>query len=210
MNRLTTSALVILSFILVQVSFGQKSPSEKEENYSYILLKERAEKDTELKTDEKSPLTEEDKTDFKGLHYYPPDEQYRVFAVLERFDNPFHFKMKTTTERLPEYATYGRISFQIRDTTYQLFVYQNIELMKKPGYEKYLFIPFNDNTNAETTYGGGRFLDTNIPESDTLILDFNKAYNPYCAYNSRYSCPIPPKENFLDTRIEAGEMKWHD
>jgi uncharacterized protein (DUF1684 family) len=210
MNLLKISALIFLSIVLVQASYCQKSPSETADNYVQTLLKDRADKNEELITDEKSPLTEEDKKDFKGLHYYPPDEKYRVVATLERFDNPFHFKMKTTTERLPEYATYGRISFQIKDTTYQLFVYQNIELMKKPGYEKYLFIPFNDNTNAETTYGGGRFMDTYIPEGDTLILDFNKAYNPYCAYNSKYSCPIPPEENFLDTRIEAGELKWHD
>jgi uncharacterized protein (DUF1684 family) len=73
-----------------------------------------------------------------------------------------------------------------------------------------LFLPFLDNTNGDTTYGGGRYIDLRIPEGDTIEIDFNKAYNPYCAYNSRYSCPIVPRENYLDTNIEAGVKKFHD
>lgn len=210
MNYLRISSLFLLLILGSRVVSGQEKPESSMDSYIQQVLKERADKDMEFKTDEKSPIPEESKNDFKGLHYYAPDESFRVEATLERFDNPFHFKMKTTTERLPEYATYGRITFSINDTSYQLFVYQNIDLMKKPGYERYLFIPFNDFTNSETTYGGGRFMDTHIPEGDSLIIDFNTAYNPYCAYNSRYSCPIPPKENYLETRIEAGEKKWHD
>ncbi len=210
MIQLRIPALILLAVLIFNFAFSQKSAENLSLSYEQSILKERADKDEEMRTGEKSPLPEEAKKDFTGLHYFAPDEKFKVIATLERFDNPFHFKMKTTTERLPEYATFGRISFQFNDTSYQLFVYQNIELMKKPGFEKYLFIPFNDLTNGESSYGGGRFLDAGIPDGDTLTLDFNKAYNPYCAYYSKYSCPIPPKENNLEIRVEAGEKKWHD
>ena len=81
--------------------------------------------------------------------------------------------------------------------------------MSKPGYEDYLFLPFLDNTNGETSYGGGRYVEGRIPEGDILVIDFNKAYNPYCAYNEKYSCPIVPRENSVDENIEAG-VKAYD
>jgi uncharacterized protein len=118
--------------------------------------------------------------------------------------------MKTTTERLPEYSIYGSVTFRHKGKSYKLNVYQNIELVKKPGFEKHLFIPFNDETNGNETYGGGRFLDVYENGEDVLLIDFNKAYNPYCAYNHKYSCPIPPEANNLKIKIKAGEKKWHD
>jgi hypothetical protein len=117
--------------------------------------------------------------------------------------------MKTTTERLPEYSIYGVVTFRHKGKNVTLNVYQNIELVKKPGYEKNLFIPFNDRTNGVETYGGGRFIDITENGADKVIIDFNKAYNPYCAYNHKYSCPIPPEENDLKIKIKAGEKIWH-
>ena len=89
-------------------------------------------------------------------------------------------------------------------------VYQNQELIKQEGFENYLFLPFSDETNGIESYGGGRYIDLRIPESNKLIIDFNSAYNPYCAYNDKYSCPIVPRENYLRTRIEAGVKKFKD
>ena len=83
-------------------------------------------------------------------------------------------------------------------------MYQSFPVSQDPEYIDYLFLPFTDLTSGDGSYGGGRFLDTTIPKGDTIVLDFNKAYNPYCAYNSAYSCPIPPKENDLLVRVEAG------
>jgi hypothetical protein len=83
-------------------------------------------------------------------------------------------------------------------------VYQNLGLLKNPEYEDYLFLPFNDYTNGNETYGGGRYLDVRIPKGNTMVLDFNKAYNPYCAYTYGYSCPVPPRGNSLETEINAG------
>ena len=112
--------------------------------------------------------------------------------------------MKTTTSRLPVYVKYGEITFTLKGKPHKLNVYQNQDLVKKEGYENYLFLPFLDDTNGDTTYGGGRYIDTRQPEGNTMIVDFNTAYNPYCAYNERYSCPIVPRENYLETKIKAG------
>ncbi|MCK5678470.1 MAG: DUF1684 domain-containing protein, partial [Flavobacteriaceae bacterium] len=91
-----------------------------------------------------------------------------------------------------------------------LEIYQNQKLILTTDYEDYLFLPFTDKTNGESTYGGGRYLDLKIPDGDTTVIDFNKAYNPYCAYNHKYSCPIPPKANQLDVEINAGVKAYEE
>ena len=94
--------------------------------------------------------------------------------------------------------------FDLKGKPFKLNIYQNQDLIKKEGFEDYLFLPFLDNTNGEESYGGGRYIDMRIPDGDTIIVDFNSAYNPYCAYNEKYSCPIVPRENYLDTEVRAG------
>ncbi|MFD1095173.1 DUF1684 domain-containing protein [Salegentibacter chungangensis] len=158
----------------------------------------------EFRDPEESPLTEEDRKDFKGLDFFEVDSSYIVKAEFVRTPAESPFKMPTTTDRTPVYVKYGEVYFSIKGEEYKLNVYQNQSFLTDPEYFDYLFLPFTDNTNGETTYSGGRYLDLRIPEGDFVILDFNKAYNPYCAYSGRYSCPIPPKENDLDTAIEAG------
>jgi len=118
--------------------------------------------------------------------------------------------MKTSTKRLPEYVKYGELHFQIDGKKLKLNVYQNIELSKKPGHEDYLFLPFSDKTCGKGSYIGGRYIDMKIPKFDDVLLDFNTAYNPYCAYNHKYSCPIVPLENDLDIAITAGVKKFHN
>jgi len=118
------------------------------------------------------------------------------------------FKMKTTTDRLPEYRKYGEVHFELDGEERVLEVYQGLDVAKKPGYEDYLFIPFTDETNGIDTYEVGRYMDLTIPTSEEVIIDFNKCYNPYCSYGSAYSCPIPPEVNHLPIKIEAGEMKY--
>ena len=118
--------------------------------------------------------------------------------------------MKTSTERTPMYKKYGELHFKIDEKSFKLNVYQNLELIQKPGFKDYLFLPFSDQTNGNETYIGGRYLDMRIPKTKTVIINFNKAYNPYCAYNYKYSCPIVPLENDLDIEIKAGIKKFHD
>jgi uncharacterized protein len=169
---------------------------------------ERADKNLEFLDREHSPLPPGELKSFKGLNYFPANINYKVRATFQRIDMPLTFRMKTTTDRQPEYRTFARITFKLMDSTFTLNVYQNVELTKKPGFEDYLFVPFTDETSAEASYGGGRFMDLRMPASDTIEVDFNKAYNPYCAYNHKYSCPIPPSENHLPVLIKAGEKKY--
>ncbi|UKM63512.2 DUF1684 domain-containing protein [Flavobacteriaceae bacterium GSB9] len=162
------------------------------------------EQNAKFKDASTSPLKKKDLKHFEGLDFFKPDSAYVVKATFKRTPNQKEFKMKTTTDRLPIYVKYGELSFTLKGESFTLNVYQNQDLIKEESYEDYLFLPFLDETNGLESYGGGRYLDASIPEGDTLILDFNKAYNPYCAYNDKYSCPLVPRENYLKTRIEAG------
>lgn len=159
---------------------------------------------SEYKDATTSPLKDKDRKHFQGLDFFKFDSTYVVKAVFKRTPDEKSFKMKTTTDRLPEYIKYGELRFQLKGNEFKLNIYQNQGLITKEGYEDYLFLPFLDETNGFESYGGGRYIDARIPEGDTLIIDFNSAYNPYCAYNDKYSCPIVPRENYLKIRIEAG------
>ena len=118
--------------------------------------------------------------------------------------------MATSAKTLKYYFKYGRLGFTIDGTGYHLFVYQSSDLMKTEQYRNYLFVPFTDATTGDESYGSGRYLEFYIADiqNNTLQLDFNKAYNPYCAYSAGYKCPIPPKENFLPVAIKAGERNF--
>lgn len=164
----------------------------------------------EFKDKHESPLTEEDRKDFESLDFFPIDSTYKVKAEFKLHKNPKTFAMPTTTDRLPIYKTYGVAVFNLNGKKLSLHIYQNQDLIQQPKYKNHLFIPFRDETNAQETYGGGRFLDIEIPEGDTIVIDFNKAYNPYCAYNGKYSCPIPPKENDLAIAVKAGVKNYKD
>ena len=157
-----------------------------------------------------SPLTEEDLITFKSLDFFPIYNKYAVTAKFIKAKNEKAFKMKTTGTRLPEYIKYGVLHFTINGKLLKLNVYQNIELSIRPGFEEYLFLPFSDLTCGKESYIGGRYIDMKFPKSDTVLLDFNTAYNPYCAYNHKYSCPIVPLENDLDIEIKAGVKKFHE
>lgn len=158
----------------------------------------------------KSPLTPEDRRNFNGLDFYAPNAKYFVNAKFKRTPEEKPFEMKTSTGRLPVYVKYGEVMFTIDGKTFKLNVYQNLELSKKKEYVDYLFLPFSDLTSGKETYIGGRYIDVRIPKGDILDIDFNQAYNPYCAYNHKYSCPIVPLENDLQIAIMAGVKKFHD
>ena len=152
----------------------------------------------------KSPLTDRDRKNFSGLDFFKFDSIYVVQASLKRTPNSNWFNMKTTTNRVSKERVFGIVSFVLNGKEYSLNVYQGEETMQEKGLEDYLFLPFLDDTNGDGSYGGGRYIDLRIPEGDTIIIDFNKAYNPYCVYDEKYSCAIVPRENYIDMRIEAG------
>jgi uncharacterized protein (DUF1684 family) len=204
--------LVLVLLCSISCIAAQTQAKEEFNRSSYIntIKKDRKLKDIEMLKGDHSPIPEDEKTTFRNLNYFKPKVKFRKEAAFVRYDDAKRFLMKTTTDRLPEYSLYGAISFRHRGKEYKLNVYQNIELVKKPGFEKHLFIPFNDKTNGMDTYGGGRFLDITETGEDMLVIDFNLAYNPYCEYNHKYSCPIPPEANNLNIKIKAGEKKWHE
>jgi len=151
-----------------------------------------------------TPLKATDLKDFEGLEFFDFDETFKVDAVLKRTPDSEWFQMKTTTDRLSKERVFGIVTFTLKNQEYQLKVYQGEENMNTPGFEDYLFLPFLDLSNGETTYSGGRYIDLSIPEGNRMEIDFNKAYNPLCVYNEKYSCPIVPRENFLEVKVEAG------
>lgn len=152
----------------------------------------------------KSPLTDKDRKTFRSLEFFKADSSYLVNAHLERTPETPFFKMKTTTDRLTEERVYGILTFELQGTTFKLNVYQGKDNLEDPEFVDYLFLPFLDLTNGETSYGGGRYIDLRIPQGDSLEIDFNKAYNPLCVYNKKYSCPIVPRDNFLEIEVKAG------
>ena len=192
----------IILFLLI--SLTGCSQDSKTKSYIQEIRKHRYEKNIEFADKKTTPLTKKDFKKFSSLSFFPIDSSYRIEAKFVLNENPVLFEMPTTTSRLPIYKTYGTATFNLNGKTHELQVYQNQELILNPEYKDHLFVPFTDSTNGNESYGGGRYIDTTFPKDGIILLDFNKAYNPYCAYNDRYSCPIPPKENHLDIAIKAG------
>jgi uncharacterized protein (DUF1684 family) len=177
-------------------------------SYTDSIQQIREKLNTEFADPATSILKKEDLTDFEGLSFYSPDENFRIKAKFRKARNAKAFEMKTSTDRLPMYKAYGKLVFKIDRVKYHLTIYQMLDA--PAAYADYLFCPFTDLTNDDETYGGGRYLDFRKDDLDEPLIDFNLCYNPYFAYNDRYSCPIPPKENFLNVRIEAGVKRYKD
>lgn len=190
-------SLFFIGLFFVTSCSQKKQPIQGETEFQRNL-------NSEFKDASKSPLKKKDRKDFRGLEFFKVDSAYVVQATLKTTPDEQPFKMKTTTDRLLEYVKYGEITFNLENETFTLNVFRDLDLMKEEGFEDYLFLPFLDDTNGDETYGGGRYLDLRIPEGDVMIVDFNKAYNPYCAYNEKYSCPIVPRDNYVGVNIKAG------
>ncbi len=161
----------------------------------------RREKDEFFKNNRQSPLDVEQKRQFSGLSYYPENPSLRLELTLERHADPEMIAIATSTGEERDYWNVGQVRFKVKGQEAILQVYE-----ADYGY----FLPFSDATAPAETYGAGRYLEPEELDGDRLLLDFNLAYNPYCAYNERWSCPLPPAANRLKVRIEAGEKKFHE
>lgn len=150
------------------------------------------------------------KDDKKFIHFYPVDESYRVMASFKKTTDIKGFDMSTASGMKQHYFRYGILTFKIHNSIAHLYVYQSASLLKQAKFKDYLFVPFGDATSGFESYGGGRYLDFTISDikHNSMVIDFNKAYNPYCAYTTGYNCPIPPKENLLTVPIDAGEKNY--
>ena len=197
-NSIFYSALVFFVFVGCQ---SQKRPLKAQSEF-------QTQQNNFFKDASKSPLKSKDLKSFEGLEFFPIDSLFVVEAQLMRTPNTPFFDMKTTTKRLTKERVFGILSFTINMEPYSLNVYQGAPDVDSEADSDYLFLPFLDATNGTETYGGGRYIDLSIPEGNQLIIDFNKSYNPYCAYNEKYSCPIVPRENYLPLKINAGVKRF--
>lgn len=188
---------LISIFLLSYSLLAQNSSRHKD---SLIAFQIKYVKDHEV-------LGEADK---KYFHFFPVNKKYTVKSRFTKITDTVGFTMKTSANTLKHFYKYGLLNFKIAGKPYQLFVYQSKALMQQEKYKDDLFVPFTDATTGDESYGSGRYMDFLISDikDDFLWVDFNKAYNPYCAYSPNYRCPIPPKENFLKLAIRAGEMNY--
>lgn len=154
-----------------------------------------------------SPLKKKDLKTFEGLDFFPIDSSFIVEAKFIKTENAPVFEMATSTNRKPLYKEYGMLQFVLQGIECQLTVYQSQEELKDEKYKDYLFLPFTDATSGDESYGGGRYMDlytNDIKQNNTVLLNFNNTYNPYCAYSDHYSCPLTPRKNHLKVAVTAG------
>ncbi len=153
---------------------------------------------------ETTPLKEEEKAGFKGITYFSINPKYIIKAGFHSIENGKTIPFPTSAKKIKYYKEYGKVHFKLNGKKHELTVYQSDPPVE--GYETSLFLPFTDQTNGDTTYGGGRYIDLEFSDiqDGRVEIDFNKAYNPYCAYSKHYNCPIPPANNYLETAIKAG------
>jgi len=196
------SFLSLLFLLVSTILFAQKS-FDKE-----AVIAFQKELNAEYADSVKSPLLKKDLKTFKALDFYPINEKFFVNAKFIRTPDEKPFEMPTSTSRKPMYVKYGEAHFSIDGKKFKLNLYQSLDLKKIEEYKDALFLPFTDLTSGVDSYGGGKYIDLKIPQGDTIAIDFNTAYNPYCAYNHKYSCPIPPQENDLAIEIKAGVKKF--
>lgn len=170
----------------------------------------RETRDRQFRERASSPLEDADFAAFEGLEYFPFDARYDVEARLEKASEPKIFLMPNSSGTTSRYVIVGVLKFALEGRAHALTAYQREDVAagKYPSYRNIVFVPFRDLTNGKQTYGAGRFLDIRISESGAARVDFNFAYNPHCSYGNRFACPLPPRENFLQAGIEAGEKRF--
>ena len=195
-------ATLILVFILV-VSCEEKEAA----NYTETIKKHQYELNLLYNDQTQSPLKPEDLKNFSKLDFFPIDSTYRVKAIFKPLTAGKVVSIPTNTERISLYLEYALLQFSLNGIQEELTVYKSQEL----GEGNYLFLPFTDPTNGIESYGAGRYIDLRFmePIEQEIWLDFNLSYNPYCAYNEDFSCPIPPANNNLNNPINAGVKKYH-
>jgi len=191
------STFLVVTFLLAATNlFAQKSYN------SYIIdFQKNYVKKHEVVT------KREDKSRFS---FFAPDANFKIEASFEAINDSIGFMMPTSGAKAKRFFKYGTTKFYLDGKPLQLTLYRSEALQEDTAYKDYIFLPFTDATSGEESYGGGRYIDLDIKDikNNSIIIDFNKAYNPYCAYAKGYNCPIPPRENDLPIAIRAGEMDF--
>lgn len=182
--------------------FSQKISKEETE-----IKKFQKELNAEYLNPKETPLRGDNFKNFKQHPFFPINLKYRITAKFQKTEKAEPFDLLTSSGKTKPYREFGKATFQLDGKSYTLTLYQSLDLIRQKKYKDHLFLPFRDATNEKETYGGGKYLDLTIPKGKTIILDFNKSYHPYCAYNAYdYNCPVVPEENKLPVEIRAGVM----
>lgn len=198
--------LIVIVVVLISVYY---SFTGNQDQTAYIaeIKKEREDKERFMRTSLESPFVENPQL-FKELNYYPPDIRYKVTADLSPVKNKKTVLLTTNDGNEQRYIEYAYADFDLDGYHNKLLI---LEVIDMGPFRGKLFLAFGDETSAVETYGAGRYLDVSkVSGSKTITLDFNQAYNPYCAYIEKYSCPFPPPENLLKVAIKAGEKTYHE
>ena len=207
--------LALAAAILAIIAYGLWPEPRPRPPYNLAqLTHERRQKDAAFQNDTASPLPQGQRAAFIGLRYFAPDSTAVVFAQLERFARPETLQLALSKGPPDAYLRWGRARFTYPAASGPAgTALQQLTLFKRlANPDSTLFLPFTDQTNGRGSYGGGRYLDVPLPPpgSPEIVLDFNRAYNPFCAYNPAYRCPVPPPENRLSIAVAAGEKAFHD
>jgi len=203
--------LILMSLFALSVFSGFSIAGEREkadfkDNQEKLVMEWRKEMDEFFKTHQRSPLAPQEKKVFKGLKYYKFDSNYAFSGEIKRFvlhiNNPDYYATFLTNKGTNKrYIRYGKFHFQLDGKEHTLQIYKSI-------LSDTLFIPFKDKTNGKETYEGGRYIDAEILPGYKIVLDFNMAYHPSCAYNEKFICVLPPRENMMEVEIRAGEKNY--
>ena len=179
--------------------------AQDQSTWERALIRFRRDKDEFFRAGDDSPLPPDERASFAGLKYFDPDPSLRIEAGLHRYDEPEGIMVSTSKGSRQLFNRVGYFDLVIGGSNVRLTAYQSAE-RDDPN----LFIPFRDATSGQQSYGSARYLDMEVEHDDEYAVDFNYAYNPYCAYSEDYVCPLPPQENWLKVPIRAGERKYHD
>lgn len=204
----TKNILLLIVIVVVLITFYYSyTGSQDQSAYVDEINTERVDKDRYMKTSPESPFAENPDV-FTKLNYFPPDIRYKVTATLTPVQNKKPVMLSTNDGKQQQYVEYAYAEFDLDGYNNKLLI---LEVLDAGPFRGKLFLAFGDETSAGETYGAGRYLDVNkVPGANTITLDFNKAYNPYCAYVEKYSCPFPPPENLLKVALRAGEKVYHE
>jgi hypothetical protein len=204
MKQILYSAIIIISLLLLSCS-GKRSPEQMK--YISEVQQYRQEKDDYMKDNPVSPFKQDSLIKFEPLKYYPVDPDFVFKSKLNEYPQKDTVIVYGTKGEARKTVKYGYVTFNYKYKSYRMNVYKGIA---STG-EEYYSIWFTDKTTGGETYGVGRYIDFDLNPDNNYVytIDFNLAYNPYCAYSSRYSCAIPTKDDYIDIAITAGEKKFH-
>ncbi len=196
---------IIIPIAIIAIIGYTLSDDSTDQAYANRVADVRAERIRYLKSSQQSPFVQH-KIKYRPLTFYPIDADYKVRANLERIISPTRLQIANSDGSLDTYQKFAYATFTLNDQSHKLLILRQAGFGTLPNA---YFTAFADKTSGEDTYGAGRYLDLEIGKSDNIMIDFNLAYNPYCAYTAKYSCPLPPAENLLPIAVMAGEKDYN-